>query len=69
MKVGDLVSFNVYKPSSSVFLTVCKGIIRKERPCIVPGHRDTGPKIYEIVSTTGEVHMIEARSIRVISSS
>ncbi len=64
MKVGDFVSFDVYRPSSAHFLTTYKGVIIKEDL----GHK-FGP-LYSILSMKGDVYRnIEKGSVRLLRSS
>ena len=64
MKVGDFVSFDIYRPSAAVFLTSYKGVILEkiERPNLV-GY---GP-LYNVLSMEGELYTnVEQTSIRVL---
>ena len=67
MKVGDYVSFDVYRPSAAVFLSTYKGVIivKEERPNLA-GY---GP-LFKILSMDGELYTrIERSSIRVLRPS
>ncbi len=67
MKVGDYVSFDIYRPSAAVFLSTYKGVIiaKKERPNLA-GY---GP-LFQILSMDGELYTnIEHTSIRVLHAS
>jgi len=64
VKVGDFVSFDIYRPSAAVFLTSYKGVILEkiERPNLV-GY---GP-LYNVLSMEGELYTnVEQTSIRVL---
>jgi len=64
VKVGDFVSFDIYRPSARVFLTTYKGVIleKRERPNLV-GY---GP-LYNVLSMEGELYTnVEQTSIRVL---
>ena len=64
MKVGDFVSFDIYRPSAAVFLTTYKGVIleKQERPNLV-GY---GP-LYSVLSMEGNLYTnVEQTSIRVL---
>jgi hypothetical protein len=67
MKVGDFVSFDIYRPSAKIFLTTYKGVIvaLEERPNL-GGY---GP-LFHVLSTCGTLYKsIERTSIRVLSAS
>ena len=64
MKVGDFVSFDIYRPSAAVFITTYKGVIleKQERPNLV-GY---GP-LYSVLSMEGNLYTnVEQTSIRVL---
>jgi len=64
VKVGDFVSFDIYRPSAAVFLTTYKGVIleKQERPNLV-GY---GP-LYSVLSMEGNLYTnVEQTSIRVL---
>jgi hypothetical protein len=64
VKVGDFVSFDIYRPSARIFLTTYKGVVIKEDL----GHK-FGP-LYNILSTKGDVYEnIEKAHIRLLRSS
>tara|TARA_R110000751_G_C13438482_1_gene442574 strand:- start:317 stop:517 length:201 start_codon:yes stop_codon:yes gene_type:complete len=63
MKVGDLVSFDVYQPSSSIFMTTHKGLIIKE----IPPNPYRQEPLFNVFSTSGVLFEYIARtSIRVL---
>jgi hypothetical protein len=67
MKVGDYVSFDIYRPSAREFLSTYKGVIiaKEERPNLA-GY---GP-LFQILSMDGELYTnIERSSIRVLRPS
>ena len=67
MKVGDYVSFDVYRPSALVFLSTYKGVIiaKDERANLA----NYGP-LFQILSMGGELYpRIERSQIRVLRPS
>jgi len=67
VKVGDYVSFDVYRPSARVFLSTYKGvIIAKDERAHVANY---GP-LFQILSMDGELYpRIERSQIRVLRPS
>ncbi len=64
MKVGDFVSFDIYRPSSTFFLTTYKGVIIEEK------NNQARAPLYTILSVKGEVYSnIERGSIRILRPS
>jgi len=66
VKVGDLVSVDIYRPASPVFMTTYRAFIIKEKLSILKD----GPSVFTVLTTTGEMFgNIERSSIRVLHAS